>query len=304
MSIILAEDLTKWYGNIIGVNEVSFEIEGGIWGLVGPNGSGKTTLLNLISGVIKPSKGKIKIKGESPWKNYKIKRIIGYLPDIYELWEELTGREFLLSQAIIKNKKIDLKLFKHYLELFELERDIDRKISTYSKGMRQKLKFISTILHDPELIILDEPLNGVDPKIRSVMINLIKELGEKGKTVIISSHILSEIEAITSNIIFLFSGYIIAKGNIYKLRELLEDIPQRVIIRCSNPKLLSKLCIDYPDILGVEFKKNDTLIIKGRIKGEFLKELPIKAIESGIDIYSMTTPDYSLESLYKYLISG
>lgn len=303
MSIIEAENLCKWYGTISGLNQVSFEIKEGVWGVVGPNGAGKTTLLNLISGLIKPSLGTVKVNGESSWRNYKLGRILGYCPDLYNLWEKFTGYEFIWHQALIKNKKIRKEDIERLLEQFDIMKDADRKISSYSKGMRQKLKFIAAIVHQPEIILFDEPLNGVDPGIRAQMIKKIRELGEEGKTVIVSSHILHEVELMTPNVIILYSGTIIAKGNIYKLRELLEEVPQTIIIRCSDPKNLAKISIEYPEVKAIEFASNDTLRIRADIKKGLLRELPLKAIENGIKIYSLLTPDYSLDSLYKYLIS-
>jgi len=304
-TIIETNDLSKWYGNVLGLSDVTLTIEPGITGLLGPNGAGKSTFLKLITGQMKPNIGKIFIKGQKVRNNYSLFSEVGFCPEQDSFYEEMTGLEFLvnllklyhLSPSEVKKKA------QQALEIVELTKDKDRIIRAYSRGMRQRLKFAQAIAHDPEILVLDEPLNGLDPLGRRKMIRLIKEYKEAGKTVIVSSHILPEIEAMTKNIILMHQGKVFAQGDIHYIRDLIDTHPHMIAIKCNNPRLLAEKFIHEDYVLNVRFDTaKDSLIVETSNRDKFFSLLPFLFIQSKIEVEEITSPDDNLQAVFDYLV--
>jgi len=304
-AVIETRNLSKWYGNVLGLSDVSLQVEPGITGLLGPNGAGKSTFLKLITGQIKPSIGKVFIKGQRVRNNYSLFSKIGFCPEQDSFYEEITGWEFLTNL---------LKLY-HYspseiktraeqaLSIVELLKDKDRLIRAYSRGMRQRLKFAQAIAHTPEIFILDEPLNGLDPLGKRKIIRLIKDYKGEGKTIIVSSHILPEIEAMTKNIILIHQGKIFAKGDIHYIRDLIETHPHMILIKCTNPRLLASKFIHEDYVVNVNFGATaDSLLVETKNRDKFFSLLPSLLIENNIEVEEITSPDDNLQAVFDYLV--
>jgi len=304
-AIIEVKNLSKWYGNVLGLNDVSLQIEQGITGLLGPNGAGKSTFLKLITGQIKPKIGQVFIKGQKVRNNYSLFSEIGFCPEQDTFYEEMTGLEFLLRLLKLYNfssSEIEAKA-QQALEIVELTKDKDRVIRAYSRGMRQRLKFAQAIAHDPEILILDEPLNGLDPLGRRKIIRLIKEYRKKGKTIIASSHILPEIEAMTKNIILIHQGKVFAQGDIHYIRDLIDTHPHIIAIKCDKPRLLAEKIIHMDYVLKVNFiPSQNSFLVETNNRDKFFNLLPSLFMENKIEVEEITSPDDNLQAVFDYLV--
>lgn len=303
--VIETKNLSKWYGNVLGLSDVTLQIEPGITGILGPNGAGKSTFLKLISGQIKPNIGTVSINGEKIRNNYLLFSIIGFCPEQDSFYGEMTGWQFISSLLRLHHLsplEIESKA-KKALEIVELIEDKDRVIRSYSRGMRQRLKFAQAIAHEPEIMILDEPLNGLDPLGRRKIIRLIKSYKEEGRTIIVSSHVLPEIEAMTKKIILIHQGKIFAQGDIHYIRDLIETHPHMINIKCSNPRVLASKFINEDFILNVDFTSaEDSVIVKTRDRDKFFSLLPALFIKNNIEVKEITSPDDNLQAVFDYLI--
>ncbi|MFP4082646.1 MAG: ABC transporter ATP-binding protein [Candidatus Aminicenantes bacterium] len=303
--VIETQNLSKWYGNVLGLSDVSLKIEAGVTGILGPNGAGKSTFLKLITGQIKPNIGKIIIRGEKIRNNYPLFFGIGFCPEQDSFYEEMTGWEFLtglLRLHHLSPPEINAKAEK-VLEIVELVNDKHRVIKSYSRGMRQRLKFAQAIAHDPEIIILDEPLNGLDPLGRRKLIRHIKSYGKEGKTIMVSSHVLPEIEAMTKRIILIHQGKIFAQGDIHYIRDLIDTHPHVVSIRCSDPRGLAKRIIGENYVLKVHFgTTSDSLLVETNNRDKLFGCLPSLFTEHNIQVREITSPDDNLQAVFDYLV--
>jgi len=302
---ITAKNLSKWYGQVVGVNNLKFTIKPGVTGFLGPNGAGKTTLLRLLTGQLKPSKGSLLINGETIWNNYQILNEVGYCPELDDFWDYLTGIEFVTatlrmqdySSSDAKNKAGEA------ITTMNMEEFQNKKIGSYSKGMRQRIKMAQAIAHEPRLLFLDEPLNGMDPLGRRETINLIKEYGEKGKTVIVSSHVLHEVEEMTDTILLVNHGRLLAEGNIYEIRELIDTHPLQVTIICDNVHILTSKLLEFEDVKSVQLNREEHQITIETLSPEkFHQRLPKLALNNKIKIKSLWSPDENLEAVFDYLV--
>ncbi len=304
-AIVEMKNLSKWYDQVMAVNDVTLNIYTGVTGLLGPNGAGKTTLIKLIAGLLKPNKGEIKVFGEHIWNNYIINQRIGYCPDHDAFYETMTGFQFLMNLAML-NSFDRAKAENRALELLKIVDMIDKKdkkIATYSKGMKQRIKLAQALLHYPDLILLDEPLSGMDPLGRHNTIELIRQLEQDGKSVIVSSHILYEIEAMTDNIILINNGRILAEGDVHEIRELIDRHPHNVYINCNNPRLLASILIQYDDIISANISKEDSaLIVETTEPDKFYSRLPVIILENDIEVEDLHSPDDNLQAVFKYLV--
>lgn len=306
MSVILnAENLSKWYGNILGISEISLHISTGIQGLLGPNGAGKTTFLKIASGQLKQNLGQITVFGEKVYNNHKLFSKIGFCPEYDCYYKNVTGWEFIFFLAGLhgfKGKKAKDKTA-DALELVGMRENENRLISTYSMGMRQRLKVASSIIHDPELLILDEPLRGVDPLWRVNIIKMIKGFEKDGKTVIVSSHILPEIEAMTNNITLIHQGKIFAHGDIQEIRSLIDTHPHQVSIQCKNPRLVAEKLVNHDFVLNVNFNdKENKIVLDTDNRESFFNSLMKIIVESSVEVEEITSPDDNLQAVFDYLI--
>jgi ABC-2 type transport system ATP-binding protein len=304
-TIVETAGLSKWYGQVIGVNDITLEIGSGITGLLGPNGAGKTTLLNLMVGLLKPSSGSMKVLGEPIWNNPDLNRRIGYCPEQDAFYYNMTGFQFVTNMAMLdgySRKEAENRALET-IEIVDLLENKDRKIGAYSKGMRQRIKLAQSLIHDPELLFFDEPLNGMDPIGRRSSIKLVRELGKEGRSVIVSSHILYEIEAMTNSILLINNGRILAEGNVHEIRELIDEHPHNVYIRCSKPRLLASILVSYEDVASVKLgEEDDTLVIETVKPDDLYSRLPEIILENDIKVEDLHSPDDNLQAVFRYLV--
>jgi ABC-2 type transport system ATP-binding protein len=304
-AIVEAKNLSRWYGQVSAVNKVSFSIETGVIGLLGPNGAGKSTLMKLITGQLRPSQGDVTVFGEKIWNNYDLFHRIGLCPEQDSFYERMTGEEFLeamlnmhgLAESIVRER------VEWALKIVNLVEARAKKIAAYSKGMRQRVKLAQAIAHDPELLILDEPLSGMDPLVRHETIQMIREWGRTGKCVIVSSHILHEVEAMTSNILLMHNGQVLAEGNVHHIRDLIDQHPHTIHIRCSDPRRLAELLVGFQDVAGVRFHpEGGAVTFESRKPDEFYERLPDLLLRHDIDLEEITSPDDNLQAVFSYLV--
>ena len=301
--VLQAYNLSKWYGLVMGLNNVSLEIQNGITGLIGPNGAGKSTFLKLMTGQLKPSQGHILLFEKNVWNNYELMAGVGYCPEQDSFYQWMTGLEFvtILLQIAGYNKRDAEDSAENSLKIMALNDAMDRKISGYSKGMRQRVKIAQAIAHDPQLLILDEPLSGTDPVGRVKIIEIIKKMEKEDRDVIISSHVLHDIERITHNIVLINKGSIIAKGDIHAIRGLIDQHPHIVKIRTKEARRLAEILTGLETVVSMEFQE-DVLVVKTSKPDFFYAELPKIISENEIQYSELTSPDDNLDAVFKYLV--
>jgi ABC-2 type transport system ATP-binding protein len=304
-AVISATHLSKWYGNVLGLNDVSLEIEAGITGLLGPNGAGKSTFMKLATGQMKPNIGTVTIRGRRTWNAPAIFRSIGFCPEADAFYEDMTGFEFvagLLRFYGFSGKEIGARAARA-LDIVELAKDKDRLIRGYSRGMRQRVKFAQAIAHDPEILILDEPLSGLDPLGKRKLIKLIKGFKEEGRTILVSSHVLPEIEALTSRVILIHQGKVLAEGDVPYIRDLIEAHPHMISIRSSDPRALAARFVGDPSVLKMTFGPDGrTLVVETRKRDDIFGRLAPVVLEAGIEVDEISSPDDNLGAVFEYLV--
>ena len=304
-AIVKTQNLSKWYGEVMGVNDVTSTIQPGITGLLGPNGAGKTSLLKLMTGQLKPNKGTITVLNEPVWNNYRLTKRIGYCPDIELAYQFMTGFEFIEFFATLngyEKEAVRDRTIKA-LETVDMSPAGNRQIGSYSKGMRQRIKLAQALVHDPELLFLDEPLTGLDPIGRRNIINLLAELTEQGISIVVSSHILYEIEAMTETILLIHQGRILAEGTISDIRELIDEHPHKVYLSADEPRRLAQTCLPFEDILSVTFGDEEgDIIIETAKPDAFYDRLPKILIENELKVSQLYSPDDNLSAVFKYLV--
>jgi ABC-2 type transport system ATP-binding protein len=299
---------SRWYGQVIGLNDVTCTVPAGITALLGPNGAGKSTLIKLVTGQLKPTTGQVKVLGQTPFANGRVYRRMGYCPETDGFYEDMTGREFvtmLAAMAGLRGEEL-AKRVAEALHIVGMEQSADRKLGGYSKGMRQRIKVAQAIVHSPDLLILDEPLNGLDPVGRHEMSELFRQFGRQGKCVLISSHILYEVEQMTSNILLLYRGRLLAQGDVYQIRALIDRHPHRVAIRTDNPRGLAMALLALPCVLSLRISENGTkqLELETRDPEAFYSQLPDLVLAGGFHVTGFESPDNNLESVFRYLTQG
>jgi ABC-2 type transport system ATP-binding protein len=304
MAIVATEHLSKWYGQVIGLNDVTTAIPRGITGLLGPNGAGKSTFMKLVTGQLKPSQGSMTVLGEPIWGNPALYFRIGFCPEQDAFYERMTGLEWV--SALMRLNGADeaesVRLAGRALELVELTGAADKKIGAYSKGMRQRVKMAQAIVHDPELIVLDEPLSGMDPLVRRKTIRMIKEWGRQGKSIIVSSHILHEIEAMTANVLLINQGRIVAEGDIHHIRDLIDEHPHMVHIRAEQPRFLAREFLTHDDVLSLKFEEDAMVVETGRPDSFYARLTELAASGQFGAIHEVTSPDDNLQAVFQYLV--
>jgi len=302
--LVVADHLSKWYGQVIGLNDVSVSIPPGITGLLGPNGAGKSTLLKLLTGQLKPSKGSITVLGEPVWGNPRIFFRIGFCPEQDAFYDRMTGLEWVAGLARLNGlgEQPSLAAARAALERVDLMDAANKKIGGYSKGMRQRVKLAQALVHDPELLILDEPLSGMDPIARRRTIRLIKEWAREGRSVLVSSHILHEIEAMTSSILLINNGRILAEGDVHQIRELIDEHPHTVHVRAARPRDLARDFLTRDDVLSLKLEQG-AIIVETSKPDSFYRYLTELAAEGRAgEITEVTSPDDNLQAVFKFLV--
>jgi ABC-2 type transport system ATP-binding protein len=304
-AVLRAEKLSKWYGNILGISDINLEIGPGITGLLGPNGAGKSTFLKIAAGQLKPKIGSLQIFGENVFGNPQLFKRIGFCPEHDSAYMEMSGWQFILLLARLHGFAPDMAAAKSEkaLATVGLLESKERAIKGYSFGMRQRLRLASSILHEPELLMLDEPLRGIDPVWRIKIIELIKEYRNQGRTVIVSSHILPEIEAMTNQIVLIHQGKIFAKGDIQHIRGLIDSHPHQVSILCPDPRRLAARLIGNEHVLSIEFTaQGHGLTVKTDQRDQFFSALMRLIVEDKLVVEEITSPDDNLQAVFDYLI--
>ncbi len=303
-AIVVAEHVSKWYGQVIGLNDVTLSVPPGITGLLGPNGAGKSTFMKLITGQLKPSKGALTVLGEPIWQNPPLYFRIGFCPEQDAFYERMTGLEWV-GALVRLNGMTEAEATacaRRALDMVDLADAAGKKIGAYSKGMRQRVKMAQALAHDPELLILDEPLSGMDPIARRKTIRLIREWGRSGRSVIVSSHILHEIESMTSNILLINQGRILAEGDVHQIRDLIDEHPHTVHIRAEHPRALAREFLAESDVISLRFEE-DALVVQTARPDAFYARLTALAAsgEQGA-IREVTSPDDNLQAVFQYLV--
>ncbi|MFE6183427.1 ABC transporter ATP-binding protein [Streptomyces sp. NPDC056465] len=303
MTTIEIDHTSRWFGNVVAVNDVSMTVGPGVTGLLGPNGAGKSTLINMMAGFLAPSTGTVTLDGTQIWRNESVYKAIGIVPEREGMYDFLTGREFVVANAELHG--LGEAAAAEALATVEMEYAQDRKISTYSKGMRQRVKMASALVHDPSVLLLDEPFNGMDPRQRMQLMELLRRMGGEGRTVLFSSHILEEVEQLASHIEVIVAGRHAASGDFRKIRRLMTDRPHRYLVRSSDDRALAAALIADPSTAGIEVDVAEgALRIQAVDFGRFTALLPEVAREHGIRLLTVSPSDESLESVFSYLVTA
>jgi ABC-2 type transport system ATP-binding protein len=295
---------SRWYGPIIALNDVSVEIGPGVTGLLGPNGAGKSTFLKLAAGQLRPSQGTVSLFGRPAFGSPEMFHRVGLCPEQDAFWENLTGLQFVM--ALLKLTGFDEAEARRRAEAALGEVDLiaaqDRRLGGYSKGMRQRVKLAQAIAHEPDVLFLDEPVSGMDPVNRRRVIDLVKRLGRAGKTVLVSSHILYEVEAMTRRVLLVHNGRILAEGDVREIRDLLDEHPHTVALRARNPRALAEAVVRAPHVLSMTFgAEGEWLTVQTARPDEFYGSIHEAAVAAGVT--EMYSPDEDLESVFKYLVA-
>ncbi len=304
MSTLRLEHVSRWYRNVVAVNDVSMTIGPGVTGLLGPNGAGKSTLIALMSGFLAPSTGSVTLDGAALWRNESVYRSLGLVPEREALFDYLTGREFVLAAAELHGLEVPGRAASHALGLVEMTDAADRAISTYSKGMRQRVKMASALVHEPQVLLLDEPFNGMDPRQRIHLMDLLRSMGAEGRTVLFSSHILEEVQQVARQIEVVVSGRHAASGDFGAIRRLMTDRPNRFVLRSADDRRLAAVLLSDPSVRGVRLRAEGGIELEASDFGRFSAALPRLAREQGIRLLEVIPTDESLESVFAYLVSA
>jgi ABC-2 type transport system ATP-binding protein len=302
---ILFENVSKFYGDVLGISKVQLSIPKGITGLVGPNGSGKTTFMNLLCGLLRPTQGSIRVLGISPYQPEQLFSLVGYCTQFDSFPRNLTGRQFLARFLEIQgtSRRRAAELAHQALVQVNMLEAADRKVASYSKGMRQRIKLAQAIAHEPQVLILDEPLNGLDPLARMEMLALFRAQAQAGRHVLISSHILHELDKISDQVILLSNGRVMAEGNIHEVRREMPEYPLQILIRCDRPALLAARVLEQDHV--VEIRMHDDrqgLLVKTRDADKFYLMLNEVIVETGMKIDTIFPADDDVHSVYEYLL--
>jgi ABC-2 type transport system ATP-binding protein len=302
--IVTAEKVSRWYGQVIGLNDVTVSVPPGVTGLLGPNGAGKSTFMKLITGQLKPSKGTVTVLGQPIWGHSELYFEIGFCPEQDAFYDRMTGLEWVTALVRLNGlteKEAD-DAARRALTMVDLMEAAGKKIGAYSKGMRQRVKLAQAIVHDPGLLILDEPLAGMDPLARRRTIKLIREWGRSGKSIIVSSHILHEIESMTANILLINNGRILAEGDVHQIRELIDEHPHTVYVRAADPRRLAREFLAQDDVRSLKFESNAVVVETGKPDVFYARLTDIAASGEFGAIDEVTSPDDNLQAVFQYLV--
>jgi len=306
--MIQVEGASRWYGQVIGLNDVTCFFGAGITALLGQNGAGKSTLIKMMTGQLRPTTGEIKVFGQAPFANIETNQRVGYCPETDSFYEEMTGRQFVMLMARMSgvdssaiNREVD-----HCIEQVGMTQRANAKIGSYSKGMRQRIKLAQAMVHGPDILILDEPLNGLDPVGRREIADLLKRLAAHGKCVVISSHILHEVEQMTRSIVLLHRGRLMAMGDVREIRSLIDRHPHRILIELEDARTFAQRILGLPSVLSLTFDRNrrDHMEVETSAPDEFYSQVSDLVLENGIEFKQFMSPDNNLEAVFSYLVKG
>jgi ABC-2 type transport system ATP-binding protein len=304
---IVFDDVSKFYGEVLGVNRVRLVLESGITSLVGPNGSGKTTLMNLMTGLLRPSRGSVRVLGLSPDDPERLQRLVGYATQYDSFPSGMTGRQLLETTLEIHgyDRSEIRRRSERSLELVAMTEAADRKVAGYSKGMRQRIKLAQATCHDPRILVLDEPLNGLDPMSRSEMIGFFKQQAEAGLHVVVSSHILHEVDVISDQVVLLNGGYVVAEGEISGVREEMAEHPVQVLVRCDRPSVLASRVFAHDHVVEAQILDDGLgLLVRTRDPRRFHLLLNQVVLEEDLKVETVAPADADVQAVYEYLIGN
>jgi ABC-2 type transport system ATP-binding protein len=303
--VVHADQLSKWYGQVIGLNDVTVDVPAGVTGLLGPNGAGKSTFMKLMTGQLKPSKGSLQVLGQPIWRNPAAYARIGFCPEQDAFYDRMTGLEWVTGLVTLNGvPAVEARaMATRALEQVDLLDAADKKIGAYSKGMRQRVKLAQAIAHDPELLILDEPLAGMDPLARRKTIRFIREWARAGKSIVVSSHILHEIEAMTPTILLIHNGRILAEGNVHQIRELIDEHPHTVHITSAQPRELARVFLGLDHVLNLKLEARAVEVQTAR-PDDFYTMLTNLAASGDVTIDEVASPDDNLQAVFTYLVKS
>jgi ABC-2 type transport system ATP-binding protein len=303
MSTIEFRGVSRWYGNVVAVNDITMTIGAGVTGLLGPNGAGKTTIMHMMAGFLAPSRGEISVAGRSSWRNPAMFRQVALVPERDSVYAFLTGAEFVIATAKLHGLPDTAGAARRAIEMLEMTQAQDRKISTYSKGMRQRIKVAAALVHDPQIVLLDEPFNGMDPRQRLHMMDLLHAQGDQGRIIVFSSHILEEVERLSGIIQVIVGGRLAASGDFRAIRRLMTNRPHVFLLRSSDDRALGSALIGRPAVSGVDLTAHG-LQVRASDYGTFTRELAGVTRDHGIRLTQVLPADESLESVFTYLLAS
>jgi ABC-2 type transport system ATP-binding protein len=304
--IVEFHEVSKWYGNVIGVNKLTLRIPSGVTGLLGPNGAGKSTLLQLATGQLYPSQGTVRVLGQRVWNNSGLNRFIGLCPEQDAFYEWMTGFDFVQTCARLSGmgNKAAKDAANRALASVSMTNNQNRPVRGYSKGMRQRTKLAQALVHDPKVLFLDEPLTGTDPVARRDLMDIIQRLGSEGKSVLVSSHVLHEVQSLTPNIVLLNHGRLVAEGNIRQIRDLIDHHPHHIVLICDDFRRLAGKLVARDDVEGVKvLTKEGGIRVETRTPDAFYSTLPELVLSDGLEIRELYSDDDNLEAVFKYLVN-
>jgi ABC-2 type transport system ATP-binding protein len=296
--------VSRWYGNVVAVNDVSMSLGPGVTGLLGPNGAGKTTVLHMMAGFLAPSRGTVTIEGVPSWRNPDVYRRLGLVSEREAVHAFLTAREFVRASAKLHRLPDPDAAASRAIALVEMADAQDRRIGTYSKGMRQRTRVAAALVHDPQVLLLDEPFNGMDPRQRLHMMDLLHRLGAEGRTILFSSHILEEVEQVSGTVQVMVAGRLAASGDYRTIRRLMTTRPHVFAVRSTDDRRLAVALMGLGSVAGVELERAGGLTVRAGDYGTFTRALPKVALREGIRVQRLEPSDESLESVFSYLVES
>jgi ABC-2 type transport system ATP-binding protein len=299
---IVLDRVSRWYGPVVAVNDITFALGPGITGLLGPNGAGKTTILHMLSGLLRPSSGRVLIGGAPAWRNPDIYRGVGLVPEREAVYSFLTGREFVEMAARLQRLPDPQRAAAAAIKTVDLEAAADRAVGGYSKGMRQRTKIAAALVHDPPILLLDEPFNGMDPRQRIHMMDLLRSMAAAGRTILFSSHILEEVERIADGVLVIVAGRLAAAGDFREIRRLMTDRPHTFVVRSSDDRRLAAAFMAEPAVFGTELH-DSVLTVRVAEFGGFTRTVARVARDANVTLFEVAPTDDSLESVFAYLVS-
>ncbi len=301
VAVVEVANVSRWYGNVVAVNDISFSLGPGVTGLLGPNGAGKSTLLHMLSGFLQPSAGAVTVLGQPAWRNPALYREIGLVPEREAVYPFLSGREFVLASAMLHGLPDPRAATAKAIRLVDMEQFQDRAAGGYSKGMKQRIKVAAAIVHEPRVLLLDEPFNGADPRQRLQMMDMLREMAASGCTIVFSSHILEEVERLAGNVLVIVAGRLAASGDFREIRKLMTDRPHTFTLRTSDDRGLAAALIGEPAVFGVELGEGGLTVRAADLAG-FATAAPRIARDRGVSLFEVRPTDESLESVFSYLV--
>ncbi|HEY4227786.1 MAG TPA: ABC transporter ATP-binding protein [Candidatus Limnocylindrales bacterium] len=299
---IVLERASRWYGNVVAVNDVSFSLGAGITSLLGPNGAGKTTILHMLAGLLRPSAGRVLLGGQPAWRNPAVYRTVGLVPEREAVYDFLSGREFVEMCARLQRMPDPVKAAARAIATVDLEVAAGRPIGTYSKGMRQRVKIAGALVHEPQILLLDEPFNGMDPRQRLHMIELLRSMAAQGRAILFSSHILEEVERLAEQVLVINAGRLAAAGDYRQIRRLMTDRPHTFVIKSSDDRRLAAAFLAEPAVFGAELQDGRLNVRVSEFSG-FTRIVARVARDAAVTLYEVAPADDSLESVFAYLTS-